>query len=50
MSALRSDEGDADKFAERPGGRDLTVNCGTLGDNATHEGLNLSKLRRGRDT
>ena len=49
MSALRSNEGDADKFAERPGERDLTVNSGTLGDNATHEGLNPSNLRRGRN-
>ena len=50
VSALQCDEGDTDKFAERPGGRNLAVNCGTLGDDATYEGLHPSKLRRGRDT
>ena len=50
VSVLRCDEGDANKFAERSGERDLTVNCGTLGDNATHEGFNPSNLRRGRNT
>ena len=50
VSALRCDKGDADKLAERPGGRNLTGNCGTLGSDAVHKGLYSSKLWRGRDT
>ena len=49
VSALRCNEGDTDKFAKGPGGRNLAINCSTLGGNATHEGLNPSKLRRDRN-
>ena len=38
MSALQSNEGDANKFAERLGGRNLTVNCGTLSSTQASSG------------